>query len=54
MNRRIDPATTLGEENAKGIRNDGLADSLRAEYVLALREGLEHERGEISIFTEEE
>ena len=54
MDGRVDPTTSLRKKNAEGIRNNSLADSLRAEHVLTLGERLQHESSEVSIFTEKE
>ena len=44
VNSRVDPSSSLREQNAEGIRYDRLAYGLRAEHHLSLRECLEHER----------
>lgn len=54
MDGRINPPTTLGEQNAERVRDDGLADCLRTEHVLAPRERLEQKGCEVSIFSEEQ
>lgn len=54
VNGRVDPSSTLREEDAERVGDDGLADSLRAEHHLALGEGLEHERRKVAILAEEQ
>jgi len=44
----------LRKQNPEGIGNDGLADGLRNKDHLPLGERLEHERREVSIFSEQE
>jgi hypothetical protein len=44
----------LGEQNMERVRDDGLADCLGTEHVLALWERLEQEGCEVSIFSEEQ
>lgn len=51
---RVDPSSSLGQQDAEAIRDDRLANSLWTEDHLALGECLEHERCEVSIFTEQE
>ena len=51
---RVDPSAALREKNGESIRDGSFADSLRNEDLLTLREGLEHERRQISVFTEQE
>ena len=51
MYSRVNPPTTLREKDAKGIWYNGLTNRLRAEYVLPFREGLQHERGQITILS---
>lgn len=53
MNGRVDPSSSLRQQNAESIWDDSLAHGLRAEDHFALGERLEHERGEIPIFTKE-
>lgn len=49
----VDPATTLGEQNQELVRDDSLTDGLRDKDLLALGEGLQHQSGQVSIFTQE-
>lgn len=52
MNCRVDPSTTLREENLPLVRSDSLSESWSNEGGLVGREVLEEEGREISIFSE--
>lgn len=54
VNGRIDPSSSLREQDSETFRHDRLAYGLRAEHHLSLRERLEHECREVSVFTKEE
>jgi hypothetical protein len=44
----------LREQNLERVGDDGLADGLRDKHHLSLGERLEHERREVSIFSEQQ
>lgn len=54
VNGRVDPSSTLREEDSEGVGYNSLADSLRTKDHLSLGEGLEHQGGEVTIFSEQE
>ena len=54
MNGRIDPPTTLGEEDGERIRDDGPTPCLGTEHHFAVGEGAEKDGRQESIFSEEE
>lgn len=54
VNGRIDPPSALREEHAERVRDDRLANGLRTEEHLALRERLEKERRQVTVFAEQQ
>jgi hypothetical protein len=54
MDRAVDPAAALGEEDHKFVGDNCLADSLGDKNLFALWEGLQHKSCEVAIFAEEE
>lgn len=53
VHRRVNPSTSLRQQHLELVWYNGLAHGLRDENLLALRESLEHQRGEVSIFAKE-
>jgi hypothetical protein len=54
VNGRVDPSTTLRKEDRERVGNDRLTHRLRAEHHLPPRERPQHERREVTIFSEKE
>ena len=54
MDGRIDPTTTLGQQDAKTIRRNGVGLGVRRELHLEGREVLHHDSRQVSIFTKRE
>lgn len=54
MHRRVDPPSSLREENGERIRRNGPTPRLRAEHHLAIGKGTKEEGGEEAILAEEE
>lgn len=52
MDGRVDPTTTLGEENGPAVGDIGAALRIHGEGELVLGEMFEHECCEVTIFTE--
>lgn len=53
VNSTVDPSSALGEQNTKGVRNNGLANGLWHKDLLPLGECLEHECRQVSILSKE-
>src|SRR5690606_36567792 len=49
---RVDPATTLREQDFPSIRSGGLRVGVRNKLVRHVREMLNHQSSEVTIFTE--
>lgn len=54
MNGRVNPSTTLREKNTPRVRSDRHSVSIGDELRLVVREVLEDEGREVSIFSESE
>jgi len=54
VNRRVDPSPPLRQQHRPTIRRDGVGDGVGRELHLVSWEVLEHEGGEVSIFSERE
>jgi hypothetical protein len=54
MNSRIDPSSTLRQENCPTRRRDGVSDSIGRKFHLESGKVLHHQCREVSIFTQRE
>lgn len=54
MHGRVDPTTTLREQDLESVRHRGLALCLRNKEQLAARENLEHERRQVTVLSEQQ
>ena len=54
VNGRVDPTTTLREQNSPRLRSDRVCDGICVELGAEGREMLEHQSRELTIFTEGE